>query len=125
MTRAMISIGILLTLIGTGIFSGLWVDRQCGDMLGAVGDIREDFLAGDAEHGAEKAEALRRDWEDFRKKAVLVLRNNSLADIDRLAARTAAVSRSNAGDIMTELSELERLLSALKTSAEPRLTMIL
>jgi len=125
MTRAIISIGILLALVGIGMFSGFWVDRRCGDMLGTIGDIRESFISGDTEQGAEEAEELRRDWEDFRKRAVLVLRNNTLADIDRLTARTAAVSRSNVGDIFAELSELERLLSAMQTSAEPRLTRIL
>ena len=125
MTRAMISIGILLALIGTGIFSGFWVDRRCGAMLETVTEIRESFLSGDTERGAERADALRREWEDFRSRAVLIQRNDRLKDISRLTARTEAAARSNTADIFPELSDLEELLCAMKTSGIPRLTRIL
>lgn len=125
MTRAMISIGILLALIGTGIFSGFWVDRRCGAMLETVTEIRESFLSGDTERGAERADALRREWEDFRSRAALIQRNDRLKDISRLTARTEAAARSNTADIFPELSDLEELLCAMKTSGIPRLTRIL
>ena len=123
MTRAAISICILLALVGTGVFSGLWVERRCGDMLGELEDIEEMCAGGDKEGASEAAAELAEEWQSFRSKAMLVIRNDRLLEVDRLAARFSGTAGSESP--CAGLTELKRLIEAMRDSGMPRLTRIL
>lgn len=119
MTRVCISIGILLMLVGTGIVSGIWVNKNCDDMLARLDVIAEERSSGEYEKASEEASGMVNEWRSFRKKALIALKNNKLSDIDRLTARIETFSSVESDDSEAESAELKRLLYALKRGELP------
>lgn len=119
MTRVSISIGILVLLIGIGIWSGVWVDRRCDKMLSRIDIIAEERKAGNYAKAKEEAAGMADDWKDFRLKALVVLKNSKLSEIDRVCSRIESLSGTDSLDAETESAELRHMLYSLKNAETP------
>ena len=124
MTRVRISVGILLLLVGLSVFSGVWVDRRCSRLLRQTDSIEELYSRGDLFGAASEAERMESDWEDFRQKAKVALKNNKLTDIDRICSRIVRLTSCGSEEVTAELDELRHLLRELKSGETPHLNNI-
>jgi hypothetical protein len=125
MTRAKISVGILLLLVSVSVYSSLWVNRRCGDMLSELSHISALAENGENEKAAVLAEKLSSDWEDFRKKASVLLKYDRLVDVDRLCSRIVHLAENDSEELQSELAELRDMLEMMKSSETPKLTSVL
>ena len=125
MTRVRISAGILVLLIGISVFSGIWVNRRCDDMLGEIDKIYELEEKGDIIGAADMSKELDANWESFRKKASVMLRYDKLVEIDRLCSRIVHLAAEEGAEMEAELAELRDMLEMLKSGETPRLSSVL
>ena len=119
MTRVRISAGILVLLIGISVFSGIWVNRRCDDMLGEIDKIYELEEKGDIIGAADMSKELDANWESFRETASVMLRYDKLVEIDRLCSRIEHLTENEEDEMAAELSELRHMLEMLKSGETP------
>ena len=119
MTRVRISAGILVLLIGISVFSGIWVNRRCDDMLGEIDKIYELEEKGDIIRAADMSKELDANWESFREKASVLLKYDKLVEIDRLCSRIEHLTENEEDEMAAELSELRHMLEMLKSGETP------
>lgn len=124
MTRIKISLGIILLLILTSIFSGIWVNNQCKSIISLSEQTGETFFNGDKEKTIQIIEQLETDWEKFRKTASMLVQNSKLSEIDRLCARIKYLAQSDSEELLSELSELKNMLDLLRNGEIPKITSI-
>jgi hypothetical protein len=124
MTRVKISFAIIIALIGISIFSGIWVNRRCDDMIAELSEINDISGNGDISELREKAKRLNRDWEDFRSKASVLIKYDKLVEIDRLCSRIGELAGKDDAELVAELSELHDMLEMLKNGETPLLTSV-
>lgn len=124
MTRVCISIGILLMLMGLGTFSGVWVNSRCSDMISQIDEVQELQEAGDFRAAAGKAEKLERSWEDFRKCSSVLIKNNKLADADRISERIYHLSNAADPGCIAETAEMRLMVDSLRRNELPLMTSI-
>ena len=125
MTRAKISVGILLLLVAVSVYSSMWVNRRCGDMLSELSHISALAESGENEKAAVLAEKLSTEWEDFRKKASVLLKYDRLVDVDRLCSRIVHLAENDSEELQSELAELRDMLEMMKSSETPKCTSVL
>ena len=125
MTRAKISVGILLLLVAVSVYSSMWVNRRCGDMLSELSHISALAESGENEKAAVLAEKLSTEWEDFRKKASVLLKYDRLVDVDRLCSRIVHLAENDSEELQSELAELRDMLEMMKSSEAPKFTSVL
>lgn len=125
MTRAKISVGILLLLVAVSVYSSMWVNRRCGDMLSELSHISALAESGENEKAAVLAEKLSTEWEDFRKKASVLLKYDRLVDVDRLCSRIVHLAENDSEELQSELAELRDMLEMMKSSETPKFTSVL
>ncbi|WP_294754748.1 DUF4363 family protein [uncultured Ruminococcus sp.] len=119
MTRVRISAGILVLLIGISVFSGIWVNRRCDDMLGEIDKIYELEEKGDIIGAADMSKELDANWESFRETASVMLRYDKLVEIDRLCSRIVHLAAEEGAEMEAELAELRDMLEMLKSGETP------
>ena len=119
MTRVKISAWILLLLIGVSIFSSIWVNRRCDDMLSEIDAIYSLEEDGDISGAAEKARRINADWESFRERASVLLKYDKLVEIDRLCSRIVHLTEEEETEMTAELAELRDMLEMLKSGETP------
>jgi hypothetical protein len=124
MTRVCISIGILLLLSGLSIFSGIWVEKRCSRIIDEIDTVQELQQAGEYEAAAAKAAELERDWEDFREKSAVLLKNNKLSDADRISERIYHLSLAGDPGGAAESAEMRLMVDSLRKGELPFLTNI-
>lgn len=124
MTRLKISIFIILLLTGTSIFSGAWIDKNCTSLMELSSYAEELFQNGDYEKAADITEQLQQEWEDFRKGASVLVRNNKLTELDRLFARIHHLTEEESDELPSELTELYHLLGLLNNGENPKITSV-
>lgn len=124
MTRVRISAGILLLLLGLSIFSGWWVDRRCSELLRRTDTVEQLYSSGDLAGAVSEAEKMQSEWESFRQKAKVVLKNNKLTEIDRLCSRIVHLTNCGSDEVPAEIEEFRHLLRDLKSSETPRFNNI-
>lgn len=125
MTRTKISAVIILLLVGLSVYSSLWVNRRCGDMLEKLGVISELAERGETDEAAVRAGSLSAEWEDFRAKASVLLKNDRLTDVDRIFSRIVHLAENNSEELQSELAELRDMLDMMKSGETPKLTSVL
>ena len=125
MTRLKISFAILALLVVGAIFSGVWVNCQCGALISDSDRVQELWNGGNAEEAVEAAEKLESDWERFRCAAAVLVKNNRLAEVDRVCTRISYFARSGSDELVPELIELRNMLEQLKDGETPKLTTVL
>ena len=124
MTRTKISAVIILLLIGLSVYSSLWVNRRCGDMLEKLGVISELAERGETDEAAVRAGELSTEWEDFRTKASVLLKYDRLTDVDRIFSRIVHLAENNSEELQSELAELRDMLEIMKSGETPKLTSV-
>ena len=124
MTRVKISTAILLLLVGISVFSSIWVNRSCDNMLGEIDIIHELVENEDNESAAENARKMNADWERFREKASVLLKYDKLVEIDRLCSRIVHLAENEEDEMAAELAELRDMLEMLKSGETPLLTSV-
>lgn len=125
MTRTKISAVIILLLIGLSVYSSLWVNRRCGDMLEKLDIISELAEKGETDEAAVRAGELSTEWEDFRTKASVLLKYDRLTDVDRIFSRIVHLAENNSEELQSELAELRDMLEIMKNGETPKLTSVL
>ncbi len=124
MTRTKISAVIILLLIELSVYSSLWVNRRCGDMLEKLGVISEIAESGDNDEAAVRAGELSTEWEDFRTKASVLLKYDRLTDVDRIFSRIVHLAENDSEELQSELAELRDMLEMMKSGETPKLTSV-
>ena len=124
MTRVRISAGILLLLLGVSVFAGIWVERRCSSLMSRIDTVGELYASGDIAGASAEAGEMESDWEDFRQKAKVILKNSKLTDIDRICSRIVHLTECGSEEVPAELSELRHMLRELKSSEVPHINNI-
>ena len=124
MTRTKISAVIILLLIGLSVYSSLWVNRRCGEMLEKLGVISELAERGETDEAAVRAVELSAEWEDFRTKASVLLKYDRLTDVDSIFSRIVHLAEYNSEELQSELAELRDMLEIMKSGETPKLTSV-
>lgn len=125
MTRIKISIGILCVMIGMSIFSAVWVNRKCVHMLEETTNIRLLLDNGKTAEAVRCAENLDNEWNDFREKAVLLLKNDELTEIDCISSGIPYLIENDNDESYARLMELQHMLVMLKDGEIPALSRVL
>lgn len=125
MTRVKISIGILLVLLFSSIFSCFWINKQCGELLDGVRSIEELAENEDYRTAESLAGELDNKWEKFSSKAAVLIKYDRLTEIGRLFAKTEHLAANESPELLAELHELEHLLALMCRSETPFLTSVL
>lgn len=125
MTRIKISVGILAVLIGLSAFFGIWINIKCNDMLGEISTVFEFLDNGDTEKAVSASENLDRHWNDFRKKASVMLKNNDLTEIDCISSGIPYLIENGSDEAHSRLVEFRHMLQMLKNGEIPTLIHIL
>ena len=124
MTRVKISAAILLLLVGISVFSSIWVNRSCDDMLSEIDIIYDLAENGDNHKAAVNARKMNANWESFREKASVLLKYDKLVEIDRLCSRIVHLAENEEDEMTAELAELRDMLEMLKSGETPHLTSV-
>ena len=72
MTRVKISVGILLLMLGVSIFSGIWVNKRCGELISGVKQLESIADSGDYESAAKLAEELDEPVGEFQRQSLVL-----------------------------------------------------
>lgn len=124
MTRIKISAGIVCLLIGISIFSGIWINNKCKSLMELSSSAEELFSNDQKEQAIQLTRELETEWEKFRKKAIVLVHNNKLSEIDRLCARVRHLAENDSEELLSELTELKHLLELLKDGEIPKITSV-
>lgn len=124
MTRAKICIGILSLLVAVSVFSSLWVNKRCDGMLSQLKAIGQLAETGQNDEVTEMAVKLDKDWEDFRSKASVLLKYDSLVEVDRICSRIVHLAENDSEELQSEVAELINMLEMMKSSETPHLNSV-
>ena len=125
MTRIKISMGILCLLVGISIFFGIWINSRCSYMIGEIAEICEFLDSGDTEKAVYSAKKLDDNWNGFRKKATIMIKNNELTEIDCISSGIPYLIENDSDEAHSRLTEMRHMLEMLKGGETPSLTRIL
>lgn len=125
MTRIKISVGILCVLVGLSIFFGIWINSRCSYMLDEISEIYELLDSGEINQALSSAKKLDGDWDSFRKKATVMLKNNELTEVDCISSGIPYLIENNSDETYSRLMEFQHMLEMLKGGEIPTLTRIL
>ncbi|MDE6666325.1 MAG: DUF4363 family protein [Ruminococcus sp.] len=125
MTRIKISVGILCVLVGLSIFFGIWINNRCSYMLDEISEIYELLDSGEINQALSSAKKLDDDWDSFRKKATVMLKNNELTEVDCISSGIPYLIENNSDETYSRLMEFQHMLEMLKGGEIPTLTRIL
>ena len=125
MTRIKISIGILCIMIGLSIFSAIWINRKCVHMLDETTNIRQLLDDGKTSEAVRCAENLDSEWNVFREKAIMLLRNDQLTEIDCICSGIPYFIENDSDESYAKLMELQHMFVMLKDGEIPSISRIL
>ena len=125
MTRIKISICILCTMIATSIFSAVWINGKCSDMLVEIDTICQLLDNNNTSEAVSRAENFDNEWNVFRKKATVILKNDLLTEIDCISAGIPFLIENDNDESYTKLMELQHLIVTLKDGEIPAFPRIL
>ncbi|MDE5619069.1 MAG: DUF4363 family protein [Ruminococcus sp.] len=125
MMRIKISTGILCLLVGVSIFFSIWINNRCSYMLDEISEIYELLDSGDTDKAVSSAKKLDDNWNSFRKKATIMIKNDELTDIDCISSGIPYLIENDSDEAHSRLIELRHMLEMLKGGEIPTLTRIL
>ena len=125
MTRIKISIGILCVMIGMSVFSAVWINRKCSHMLDEITAICSFLDEGKNSQAVQLAESLDNEWNDFRKKATMLVNNSGLTEIDCISSGIPFLIENDNDESYARLMELQHMLVVIKDGEIPVITRIL
>lgn len=124
MKRVRMSIGILCILIIISTLTELWITRRCRALVDEISAVSECYDSGERESAEAAAEKLSRKWDDFRKSAAFLVKNDRLSEIDRINSRIIYLIKSNNDELQSDLSELRHMIENLEKSETPLLISV-
>ncbi len=125
MTRIKISFGILCVLVGLSIFFSLWINNRCCYMLDEITAICQLLDDGETQQAVQRAESLDNEWNSFRKKATIMLKNNDLTEIDCISSGIPYLIENDNDESYARLMEFEHMLKMIKDGEVPTITRVL
>ncbi|MDE6424784.1 MAG: DUF4363 family protein [Ruminococcus sp.] len=125
MTRIKISICILCVMIGISIFSAIWINKKCVHMLDETTNILQLLDDGKTSEAVRCSENLDSEWNVFRKKSVMLLRNDQLTEIDCICSGISYLIEKDSDESYSRLMELQHMLVMLKDGEIPSISRIL
>lgn len=125
MARIKISFGILGLLVGISIFFSVWINSKCNYMLDEITTICQLLDEGKTTIATERAELLDSEWNSFRKKATVMLKNNELTEIDCISSGIPYLIKNDNDESYTRLMELQHMLTMIKDGEVPTITRVL
>lgn len=125
MTRIRISICILCVMIGISIFSAIWINKKCSHMIQEITVICQLLDNGNSAEALNRAEIFDTDWNNFRNKATVILKNDLLTEIDCISAGIPYLIRNDNDESYTQLMELQHIIFTLKNGEIPAFPRIL
>ncbi len=120
MTRLKVSVFIILVLTGVSVFSSVWIDKECTNLMELSAYAEELYQQGNTDKATEVTKELQEKWEKFRVGATVFIRDNKLTDLDRIVARVRHLTENESEELLSELTELYHLLDLLKDSEIPK-----
>ncbi len=124
MKRVRMSIGILCILIIISTLTELWITRRCRALVDEISAVSECYDSGESGAAEVAAEKLGRKWDDFRKTAAFLVKNDRLSEIDRINSRIIYLIKSNNDELHSDLSELRHMIENLEKSETPLLVSV-
>ena len=124
MTRTAVCVLLLTALTVTGVVSGIWIDRRCGDMLEGIEKVTQLAEDGDTDEAVRAAQELDSEWEKFRRSAALLVMSSKLYEPDRGFAVLEYLAE-DAGEVRVRAAELEHEIELLRDSEIPLFRTIL
>ena len=115
---------MILVMVGISIFSGIWVNKRCGEMSDTAVTIMQAYNEGDREKALAEAEKLENEWEDFRGKASVLLKYDKLYETDRLTSHIEVMVRNDSDEVMQQMAELVHMLDILRKNETPILSSV-
>lgn len=125
MTRIKISFGILSILIGLSIFFSVWINKKCNCMIDEISDIYQLLENGETSLATQHAEILDNMWNNFRKTATIMIKNNELTNIDCISAGIPYLIKNDNDESYARLIELQHMLTMIKENEVPTITRVL
>lgn len=125
MTRIKISTGILCVLVGISIFFATWINNRCSYMLDEITGICQLLDDGKTAQAVQRAEYLDNEWNKFRKKATVMLKNNELTEIDCISSGIPYLIENDNDESYARLMEFQHMLIMLKDGEVPAVTRVL
>ena len=125
MTRIRISVGILLLLVIASMVSGIWVNIGCGRHIDTAYTVEELSSRDRQAEAVDAAKKLESDWANFRSFSAVIVKNNKLAEIDRVCTRISYYAENGSDDLVPELIELRNMLGQLRDGETPKPTTVL
>lgn len=125
MTRIKISICILCAMIGTSIFCAVWINGKCSHMLTEITTICQLLDNGNTSEAVSRAENFDNEWNIFRKKATVIIRNDLLTEIDCISSGIPFLIENDNDESYTKLMELQHMIVTLKDGEIPAFPRIL
>lgn len=124
MKRVKICLAILSFLVSVSIFSGFWVNKRCSAIIEDISAIEDHLSQGNRERAAALAREMDKEWSDFRQKALILLNNEKLTEINNISLRIVYLINEDSDEASAELAELRDLTEHLKKSEIPLITSI-
>ncbi|MDE6780699.1 MAG: DUF4363 family protein [Ruminococcus sp.] len=125
MTRIKISAVILCVLVGISIFFTVWINKRCSYMLDEITGIFQLMDSGQNIQAMQRAEALDNEWNSFRKKATIMLNNQSLTEVDCISSGIPYLIKNDNDESYARLMEFKYILIMIKDGEVPTLTRVL
>ncbi len=94
-------------------------------MLDEISEIYELLDSGDTDKAVSSAKKLDDNWNSFRKKATIMIKNDELTDIDCISSGIPYLIENDSDEAHSRLIELRHMLEMLKGGEIPTLTRIL
>lgn len=94
-------------------------------MLDEISEIYELLDSGEINQALSSAKKLDGDWDSFRKKATVMLKNNELTEVDCISSGIPYLIENNSDETYSRLMEFQHMLEMLKGGEIPTLTRIL
>jgi len=123
MTRIKISACILLTLICISIFSGIWVNKQCDLLLECIFEIQHLCGENKTDSANEYCVILEKNWNNFRKKACILIRSEKLDDAEEICSELPCLADS--AEIFVSAEKLKHIIRNIEESESPHIVNIL
>lgn len=94
-------------------------------MLDEITGICQLLDDGKKQQAVQRAEALDNEWNSFRKKATVMLKNNELTEIDCISSGIPYLIENDNDESYARLMEFQHMLNMLKGGEIPAITRIL
>lgn len=94
-------------------------------MIDEISDIYQLLENGETSLATQHAEILDNMWNNFRKTATIMIKNNELTNIDCISAGIPYLIKNDNDESYARLIELQHMLTMIKENEVPTITRVL